>query len=185
MIVEYNKGEPLTFRHEALDAHGSESFMLLYATDSEGNVVGKIDYTIYENVISISMIKTVQSEFRKGIATEMAKELQREYPESEIKWGMTTTPGQKFLKSLSRRYIPNEEYIEAKKKLEIAKANQAKMQKIYDSWYDLAEKDKEKALSLKPKIAAMNDQFNSNEEIIFELGRLLGTLSPGKWMINI
>jgi hypothetical protein len=185
MIAEYNKGEPLTFRHESLDSHGGQSFMVLYASDSSGAVVGKIDYIVYQDLISIGIIKTEKTEQRKGVATAMAKELQRQYPDSEIAWGMSTRPGEKFLKSLSRKFIPNEEYVKIKQRIDMLQKKKQRMQSLYDKWHEMFNTEPSKANDLRAKMEALNEPFNRTGDELYDLQGKIGNMRPGKWMINI
>ncbi len=100
LISEYEKGGPLVFTHDCRDSYRGQNYCTLYAKDTKENVVGIIQYSTYENKVYVDVIKTKEEERRKGIATLMAKELQREFPNFKIEWGMTTPDGTSFLGSL-------------------------------------------------------------------------------------
>jgi hypothetical protein len=104
IITEYERGEPLIFTHDCVDSYRGQNYCNLIARDKDGNFVGAINFSTYRNQIHISMINTKGTERRKGIATAMAKELQKEYPDYEIIWGMTTTAGSKFIEKLPRTF---------------------------------------------------------------------------------
>jgi hypothetical protein len=104
IIIEYERGKPLTFAHGCVDSYKGQNYCNLIAKDKDGKFVGAIAFSTYGNQIHISMIHTKTNERRKGIATAMAKELQREYPDHEIIWGMTTLAGSKFLEKLPRTF---------------------------------------------------------------------------------
>lgn len=102
IINEYEKDQPLKFHHDCFDTHGGEIFCNLIAKDTNGSAIGYIEYSTYGDEINIKMIQTKEGERRKGIATLMAKELQRKYPKNYIQWGMTTSDGEPFVKSLKQ-----------------------------------------------------------------------------------
>jgi folate-dependent phosphoribosylglycinamide formyltransferase PurN len=104
IITEYEKGEPLIFTHGCVDSYRGQNYCNLIAKDKNGNFVGSVSFSTYENQIHINMINTKRSERRKGIATAMAKELQKEYPNFKIIWGMTTSFGSKFLEKLPKKF---------------------------------------------------------------------------------
>ena len=62
------------------------------------NLLGYIDYSVYDNVAYINFIKVKDTERRKGIASELIKSLQKEY--KNINWGFTTEDGTALRKSL-------------------------------------------------------------------------------------
>jgi len=109
IINEYEKGESLKFYHDCYDSHGGESFCNLIAKDINGKPVGYIEYSIFDKEINIKMIQTKEGERRKGIATLMAKELKNKYPESFIHWGMTTSDGEPFVRSLRKSIYGHKE----------------------------------------------------------------------------
>jgi len=102
VINEYEKNESLKFYHNCHDSHHDQMFCNLIAKDVNENAVGYIEYAISDKEINIEMIKTKEGERRKGIATLMAKELQKKYPDHYIQWGMTTSDGAPFVKSLKQ-----------------------------------------------------------------------------------
>ena len=104
IITEYEGGEPLLFTHDCVDSYRGQNYCNLIARDKDGNFVGSINFSTYGKKIHISMINTKGPERRKGVATAMAKELQKEYPDYEIIWGMTTSFGTKFLDKLPRTF---------------------------------------------------------------------------------
>ena len=126
IITEYEKGEPLTFTHDCVDSHGGENYCNLYAKDKNGNVVGKIEFSTYLDDVHVKFIRVQKGERRNGIGIQMAKKLQRLYPNSEILWGYTFPAGSKFLKKLPRTFHQNTKYWNLKKKLDQLKAQYMK-----------------------------------------------------------
>lgn len=182
-LVEYVKGQPLRFREESRGTHGSEHYLTLSALDGP-TVVGKVDYSVYQDDVSIEMIRTNDDEKRKGVATELAKELQRVYPNHEIIWGTTTGEGHQFLKALPRTFVRNEKYDELEGRLKALQKRLAQLQKVYDDWSTLHDTNKEKAIQLRPSILKLNDTFNSVSDNIWTIEQQLRDLKPGKWKIH-
>lgn len=183
-LAEYIKGQPLKFREELMGQKSGEDFLILYAYDQE-NVVGSVEYSTYKDDVSIKMIRTHVAERRKGIATELAKELQRLYPNHEVIWGTTTEEGHNFLKALPRTFVRNEKYDALEARLKALQAQQAKLQAIYDNWSKLHDTDKEKADKLRPTVLKLNDTFNSVSDKIWETEQALKDLKPGQWKIHV
>lgn len=184
-LAEYIKGQPLKFKEELTGQKSGENFLVLYAYD-QADIVGKVEYSTYREDLSIKMIRTIQdADKRKGIATAMAKELQRMYPDHEIIWGTTTGDGHKFLKALPRTFVRNERYDELEVQLKDLQTKQTKLQKIYDDWSSLHDTNKEKAEKLRPALLKLNDTFNSVSDGIWNTEQELHTMKPGKWQINL
>lgn len=183
-LAEYIKGQPLKFKEELTGQKAGENFLVLYAYDHD-DVVGTVEYSTYREDLAIKMIRTRQeSDKRKGIATEMAKELQRRYPNHEVIWGTTTGEGHQFLKALPRTFLRNEKYDDLEARLKALQAQQTKLQTIYDNWSSLHDTNKEKADQLRPAVLKLNDTFNSVSDKIWEIEQELHTMKPGKWQIN-
>jgi hypothetical protein len=183
-LAEYIKGQPLKFKEELTGQKSGENFLVLRAYDHD-EVVGSVEYSTYRDDLSIKMIRTIRdADKRKGIATALAKELQRLYPTHEVIWGTTTGDGHKFLKTLPRTFIRNDKYDKLEGQLKALQAKQTKLQHIYDNWSDLFDKDKEKAVQLRPAIHRLNDTFNQVSDKIWETEQALHDLKPGHWQIN-
>lgn len=71
--------------------------MVIYAKNKSGNVVGYLSFSEYRNEPSIKMIEVLPQYRRKGIATKMLQSLQKMYPDTEIRTGMTTPDGTKLV----------------------------------------------------------------------------------------
>ena len=62
------------------------------------NLLGYLEYSVYDGEAYIQMIEVRQSEKRKGIATALIQSLQHDY--KDINWGYTTEEGTRL-----KRYI--------------------------------------------------------------------------------
>ena len=183
-LAEYVKGGSLTFREEMLDSRGGEHFMILYAMSGDSQV-GHISYSLYGGDVFIKMIQTPSQFQRRGIATEMAKELQRLHPDAEIVWGTTTKAGHEFLKALPRTFLPNNRYDQIVKELQELQRKEKELQDIYDGWFDLYDQDREKAEALRPKVKALDAKYNQIRDKIWDLEKELTPLKNGKWKVNV
>jgi len=70
----------------------------------DGEVVGFLDYSEYRGEIHIQMIEVDKNFRRQGIGTALLKELDKEYPEVEIEYGMETPEGARLIEEYQRRY---------------------------------------------------------------------------------
>lgn len=73
-----------------------------------GFQVGKLDYSIYNGIPAIQMVEVENDHRRLGYATELVKQLQRQFPNTEIEWGELTEDGEKFRDSLRMTEKPSE-----------------------------------------------------------------------------
>lgn len=73
------------------------------ALNINNEMVGRVEYTVYEGVPSISMIEVYSK--GQGYGKELVRELQRMYPTEEILWGITTRDGEALRKSLSYKKL--------------------------------------------------------------------------------
>lgn len=83
---EHDEAEETQILDEALDAHHGQIDMLMQAVRGE-LTVGTIRYSIFEGRPHISMIEVLEDYRRQGIATQMLRYLQGQYPNEEIVWG--------------------------------------------------------------------------------------------------
>lgn len=101
---------------EALDAHNGQIDMLLQAVRGE-LTVGTIRYSIFEGRPHIGHIEVLEGCRRQGIATQMVRYLQGQYPYEEIEWGYLTDDGSAFYHAVVEER-PNEDYLRVKSDLE-------------------------------------------------------------------
>jgi predicted N-acetyltransferase YhbS len=102
LLEDANGG--LTFNIETHGfSHGQKDLSLVARMD--GKTVGKIDFSDYEGEISLKFIKTAPDMTRQGIATQMMRRLQAEYPGTEIAWGGLTDDGAEFRASLAHDVV--------------------------------------------------------------------------------
>jgi GNAT superfamily N-acetyltransferase len=142
--------------------HGQYDLTLFAEIDNKD--VGYIDYSKYQDDINIQMIH-VDDEFkRQGIATAMLKRLQKEYPDTEISWGMLTADGNDLYQKIDFDIIPNKEY---QKKL----AGLAKLKDLEKRFEEIAASklDSEKKRDLLSNWNKVNDAIYKIENRLREL----------------
>lgn len=101
---------------EALGAHSGQIDMLMQAVRGE-LTVGTLRYNIFEERPHISMIEVLEDYRRQGIATQMLRYLQGQYPDEEIEWGYLTEDGSALYRAVVDEQ-PNPEYQKVKTDLE-------------------------------------------------------------------
>lgn len=101
---------------EALDAHHGQIDMLMQAVRGE-LTVGTIRYSIFEGRPHISMIEVLEDYRRQGIATQMLRYLQEQYPNEEIVWGYLTEDGSALYQAVVDEQ-PNPDYLRVQNDLE-------------------------------------------------------------------
>ena len=150
--------ESIEIRDEVIDVYGEEFYkeMTLIVDDK---IVGCIQYTVYDDKPYIQMIKVAEDERRKGYGTKLIKALQKQYPNSEIDFGMTTDDGTKLVNSLPFDTKVNIEY---DKKVKQAK----KLKKWLDEFKEFTDK--------------VYQQIDNNEPIT-EKNRLYIVNNTDKW----
>lgn len=101
---------------EALDAHHGQIDMLMQAVRGE-LTVGTIRYSIFEGRPHINMIEVLEDYRRQGIATQMLRYLQGQYPNEEIVWGYLTEDGSALYQAVVDEQ-PNPDYLRVQNDLE-------------------------------------------------------------------
>ena len=101
---------------EALGAHSGQIDMLMQAVRGE-LTVGTLRYSIFEGRPHISMIEVLEDYRRQGIATQMLRYLQGQYPNEEIEWGYLTEDGSALYRAVVDEQ-PNPEYQKVQTDLE-------------------------------------------------------------------
>ena len=113
---EHDEAEETQILDEALDAHHGQIDMLMQAVRGE-LTVGTIRYSIFEGRPHISMIEVLEDYRRQGIATQMLRYLQGQYPNEEIVWGYLTEDGLALYQAVVDEQ-PNPDYLRVQNDLE-------------------------------------------------------------------
>ena len=93
----------LKLEHRNRGYHDNQSDNSIVAI-VDGEVAGFLDYSEYRGEIHVQMIEVDKNFRRQGIGTALLKELDKEYPEVEIEYGMETADGARLIEEYQRRY---------------------------------------------------------------------------------
>ncbi len=89
------------FRDECRSSSHGQTDMSL-SIEISNQVIARADYSIFEGRPALQMVTVVPEYRRRGYATMLVKELQRQYAGQEIAWGMLTEEGRLFYESLRK-----------------------------------------------------------------------------------
>ena len=154
---------------EALGAHSGQIDMLMQAVRGE-LTVGTIRYSIFEGRPHINMIEVLEDYRRQGIATQMLRYLQGQYPNEEIEWGYLTEDGSALYRAVVDEQ-PNPEYQKAKTDLD-------EITRLYDGYVQRMESGG----ILSPAEAADMDDL---EDIQYRLEKELDDLRPVRAFVRM
>lgn len=91
--------ETLTIKTEHINhAYNQDDFSTMAVQN--GIVIGEASFSHYNGKIYINYIEIDDSNRRKGIATKIIKEIQKEFPTTEIEFGMMSNDGINLINSL-------------------------------------------------------------------------------------
>ena len=166
------------FKDSMLGHHNGQSDMRL-SLIQDGDEVGYIDYVIYDDEISISMIEVPKDQRRKGYARELLKKLQAEYPDTEIQWGMMTDDGAK-LRSQTTYEVPDEEVITKQEKLQRITQKIERLKQFAEKYGNL----KNKTDSQYQKFMKVIEPWNELSDEQDDLERELYDKKPSKTFIK-
>ena len=119
---------------EVNDYHSGEMFATMSYTQ-DGKVVGTLEYSVYDGEPNVKMVEVLPEYRRKGIGTKLLQELQRNYPDVEINYGMTTPDGAKLLENATYT-VENKEVSDKYARLEEAERKIEEYDKGYNHFYD-------------------------------------------------
>lgn len=149
-------------------ASGDEVYMRSEMKDGD-KLAGYVEYSVYNDVPAIQYIHTEDDFKRQGVATKLMQDLQRQYPDKEIEFGMTTPDGTKFLDSITYE-VKNEKVAAQKKELQSLKdemtRNEAELNRLYDKMDNdmLSEAENKKLDKLGERWDELNDGIRNLED---------------------
>lgn len=142
--------------------HGQSDLTLIASID--GQIAGKIEYSVYNDVPSVQYIE-VSPEFRRQkIGTKLMQKLQAEFPDVEIEVGGLTPDGAALYKSLPKEITPVPEVVSMRKELEAINLKLAEYQKMADSYW-AGDKTNDKRMEFLNAISNWDDLRNQAEEL--------------------
>ncbi len=90
----------VTIRTEVTGAYKGQINGDVVATDKTGKQVGLLQYQQFEDEVLIAWMEVSPEMQRRGVATQLYQELQKEWPDKKITWGMTTPEGTALRKKI-------------------------------------------------------------------------------------
>lgn len=128
--IPYN----FTTKTWSTDAYSGQVDMrkTIYAGDKE---VGYLEYSVYDETPSVQYIHVDPEYRRSGAAKQLMQELQKEYPDTEINFGMTTEDGTKLLENISEER-QNTDVINANKEIKQIRAQREELENRMDKYVD-------------------------------------------------
>lgn len=122
----------LTFNEEVTAYYSGQTNLALTAYQ-DGVVVGAIDYVEYQGVPSISMVTVLPEHRRQGIATQMLRQLQKQYPDVEIGGQDNLTDlGARWNQGITWQERPNQRYQELTEEKTRLETEAARLMALYD-----------------------------------------------------
>lgn len=86
-------------------SHGQTDHTLL-AYDTDGAVLGYLQYSVFRGQPLIHSIMVIQAYRRRGIGTMLVCHLQAHYPSVQLDWGWTTQLGEALKQRLAPSLFP-------------------------------------------------------------------------------
>lgn len=93
--------EPISLSHEVTDSYSGQTNAVITAT-RDGATAGTLEYSVFNGIPEISMVRVDEGSRRMGVGSELVRELQRMFPDQEIRWGMMTDEGSALRESLAK-----------------------------------------------------------------------------------
>jgi len=162
----YRLSSELQFKDHLMDNYSGQSNMRLLA-ERDGKVCGGIDYVIFGDEVSVSMIEVDENERRKGVGTALLKELQRLYPDKDLNMGWFTEDGAKLWNSIPKKIINNDEYEKLSKEKKDLLSEQSILTNLMEEWFQSGEEEKRVAM------LGMGDRLNEISDRISDIDYLL------------
>lgn len=147
--------------------HGQIDLVLIATL---GNLeVGSVEYSVYKDKPYIQMIRVPEAQRRKGYATQLILELQRQFPEVEINFGGLTEDGKHFYDSLPKKTVRSEyaDLIEEHSLLQIkVEKIMSQVAQQYEGRY-LSDDDRARYFELTAPLNELNDRiFEIEQQVV-------------------
>lgn len=165
----YRLASELVFKDYLVDSYSGQSNMKLIA-ERDGKVCGGIDYVIFGDEISVSMIEVDESERRKGVGTALLKELQRLYPDTHLEMGWFTEDGAKLWNSIPKKIIKNEEYYNLSNERDNLLERQTMLTDHMNKWFESGDDDKrENILQIGDTLNEISDRLEYIDKLLYDM----------------
>lgn len=154
-----------TFNDEVTAAYSGQTNHTLTVKDADGTPQGTLEYSDYQGVPAISMIDVPEGSRRQGYATQLVQELQRQYPDTEIEWGMQTGEGAALRQSLPQRQEATE-HAPAFERLAAARQERDERKAALDALHaksNMSDDDRAEAARLAKPLNGLHDEIHDLE----------------------
>ena len=92
--------ENIKLSNGLLGSHSGQLDMRILAMDITTNIyVGGLDYTIFQDELTVKWVEVLPEYRHRGIATMMYDHMEKENPEATYKPSLTTPEGSEFVKT--------------------------------------------------------------------------------------
>ena len=96
------KDKDIEIKTYELQRDGNDIYKSKYLRDKKTRItMGQLDYKVNDKEVMVRMIKTYDQFKRRGIATKLLKDLQKEIGNKEINFHLVTQDGQKLLDKIA------------------------------------------------------------------------------------
>lgn len=145
-------------------------------------VVGRLEYSIYDDEPYIQMTTVIPEYKRKGIATELLKSLDKDFPNTPIHIGYTTDEGTPFYNRITRT-IDNPDYTRKKSALDTINKMLDDIDRYWEEFtakfeYDVTDEEREKLLADADRVQNKQDKLEAKKrELEDDLDSIPATLT--------
>lgn len=96
------KDKDIEIKTYELQRDGNDIYKSKYLKDKSTKItMGQLDYKVNDKEVMVRMIKTYDQFTRRGVATKLLKDLQKEIGDKEINFHLVTKDGQKLLNKIA------------------------------------------------------------------------------------
>lgn len=170
-------GSEIVFREECRGAHHGQTDMTLIAYSPPKTPVGYIEYSIYDDEVSIQYLYVAEDKRRRGFGRALLLELQKRYPETGIELGMSTDEGSALLGKMKSDWIPNKEYDKLKEEEASLKKRIKALDDKRDAWLLLPEEEKNRT---RPQLLSDGEEWTRIHDRLWKIENDLSYMKPGK-----
>lgn len=174
IFTKINDTEDIKIETHTLNAYSGQTDMIKQAIKNN-KAVGYLQYAVYEDEPYIQLIKVDENYRRQGIATMLLKDLQKDFPNTNINVGMMTEEGKQLFGKVSKTKS-NPVYTRYKNRLEAIDKELAENQKKWDWFYENLDKDI--YVMNQDEVQELNDRDQQLKLEKWDLEKKISQISP-------
>ncbi|MBA3622934.1 MAG: GNAT family N-acetyltransferase [Methylibium sp.] len=161
------------YRTESRDGPSGQSNLTLRAM-AGGQEVGRVDFSVMDGEPAIEMVEVPEEHRRKGIGTALVRELQSQYPDTPIKWGMLTDDGAKLKAALPTTTKKNESLAKAQRQLNAAEKERAALEQRHAAFESIESPSPEQTQDHRRWMDSVVERWNELHDEIDRLRAVRG-----------